>query len=98
MAVVKELYENADKVVCRCKLRTLTKGNKVLYIDRPVTKLYPLEIVSNKPQNHPSNADVVSTEKSPDISVNAREERQSTRPRTLAAEQGIEKRRNENQS
>ena len=97
-AVVTELYPSADNVVRGCKLRTLTKGNKTSYIDRPVNKLYPLEIVSTEIEDKPSTPAVVPVKNASTDSTSSSQERQNNRPRRQAAERGIEKRRNENQS
>ena len=97
-AVVTELYPSADNVVRGCKLRTLTKGNKTSYIDRPVNKLYPLEIVSTEIEDKPSTPAVVPAKNASTDSTSSSQERQNNRPRRQAAQRGIEKRRNEDQS
>ena len=49
MAVVTELHEGRDGYVRGCKLRTLTRNtNKISYLNRPVNKLYPLEVLSSE--------------------------------------------------
>ena len=48
MAVVTELYKGKDNYVRGCKLRTLTRNtSRISYLNRPVNKLYPLEILSS---------------------------------------------------
>ena len=44
--VVTERYEGADGFCRGCKIRTLTKTGRITYLNRPVNKLYPLEIQS----------------------------------------------------
>ena len=47
MGVVDELYTGRDGHVRGCKLRIVTRNNKVYYLNRPVNKLYPMEIFSS---------------------------------------------------
>ena len=44
--VVEELFKGRDGHVRGCKLRIISRNNKVSYLNRPVNKLYPLEIFS----------------------------------------------------
>ena len=46
VSVVIELYPSVDGVIRGGKVKTLTKGNKFSFIDRPVHKFYPMEILS----------------------------------------------------
>jgi len=49
MGVVEILYVGKDKYVRGCKVRTLkTKSCQIAYLNRPVNKLYPLEISCTK--------------------------------------------------
>ena len=48
MGVVVEMYKSKDDFTRGCKVRTLTKGNRSIYLNRPINKLYPLEISSAK--------------------------------------------------
>ena len=48
MAVVIVLYGGKDKHVRGCKIRTLTRNRgRITNLNRPVNKLYPLEILSS---------------------------------------------------
>ena len=52
MGIVVDLYKGKDDIVRGCKLRTLSKkGQRVSFINRPVTKLYPLEIAFKDSDN-----------------------------------------------
>ena len=51
IAVVEELYEGRDGFLRGCKVRTITKTGRVSHLDRPVNKLYPLEIQSTDIEN-----------------------------------------------
>ena len=103
MAVVVELYMGKDNIVRGCKLKTMSKGNKVSYINRPVIKLYPLEIVSEIPDNQregfrgepTKNSNSQSTDRTTPANHNIRP---STRPKSVAAEEGIRKRIHGNQN
>ena len=47
MGIVTELHVGRDAHVRGCKVRTLTRNtNRVTYLNRPVNKLYPLEVIS----------------------------------------------------
>ena len=94
IAVVEELYEGRDGFVRGCKVRTITKTGKVSHLDRPVNKLYPLEIQSTDienvdqatipPINEPNG--INSDNEIRPMLVNGR-------PRRAAAEAGIQRRR-----
>ena len=49
IGVVDELYIGRDGYIRWCKLRIITRNNKIIYLHRPVNKLYPLEIFSDAP-------------------------------------------------
>ena len=44
IGVAVELYNGRDNYVRGCKVRTRNKQHKVSYLNRPVNKLYPLEL------------------------------------------------------
>jgi len=46
MGIVNEKYTGKDGFIRGCKVKTLTKNGKSIYLNRPVNKLYPLEIQS----------------------------------------------------
>ena len=46
MGVVTDRYVGKDGYIRGCKVRTLTKAGRIIYLNRPVNKLYPLEIQS----------------------------------------------------
>ena len=49
MAVVVEVHVGRDNQIRGCKLRTLTKSkNRIIYMNRPVNKLHPLELTSSE--------------------------------------------------
>ena len=103
VGVVIELYPSVDGVVRGCKVKTLTKGNKCSFIDRPVQKLYPMEILCEDlpiPTPEPTfdaEEPTMLTPPSPLISPTSNETmneyNESTRPRRIAAVKGIEQRR-----
>ncbi len=62
MGVVTELFTGRDGFVRGCKVRTLTsKTKRVTHLNRPVNKLYPLEIESVG-DSQSSNAPIVDTD------------------------------------
>ena len=79
MAVITKLYEGRDGHV---RVRTSMKKRKgVSYLNRPVNKLYPLEITNNEYLN--------SREGTQDGCIEQVACSQSNRPRRAAAEMGI---------
>ena len=49
MGVVSEVFIGKDGYTRGCKLRTVTRNsNKISYLNRPVNKLYPLEVTSTE--------------------------------------------------
>ena len=46
MGVITDRYVGKDGYIRGCKVRVLTKAGKIRYLNRPVNKLYPLEIQS----------------------------------------------------
>ena len=100
VGVVIELYPSVDGVIRGCKVKTLTKGNKCSFIDRPVQKLYPMEILCEdlpilapKPTLNAEEPTLL-TPPSPLITPTSNERiieyNGSTRPRRIAAVKGIE--------
>ena len=99
MGVVDKLYIGKDNFVRGCKLRTLSpKRKKVVFISRPIEKLYPLEIIAkaesaDKTTNNcavpPSTKTNIGYHQNVVPSVH---DRPSNRPRRAAAERGIQRR------
>ena len=48
LGLVIELYEGKDGFKRGCKLRTITKTGRASYLNRPINKLYALEIPSER--------------------------------------------------
>ena len=103
MAVVEQLYEGRDGFIRGCKVRSITKTGRVSHFDRPINKLYPLEVQSS---------DFAETDPNPEVpanppTVNVMDDVESTiepepepvrmvvngRPRRAAADAGIRRRR-----
>ena len=87
MGVCTELRPGRDGLVRSCKVRTLTKGNRVTHIIRPIEKLYPLEILSKDTRD----ADVSSSVLDDDDKV---DEPVTSRPKRAAGIEGEQRRRN----
>ena len=98
MGVVEKLYEGRDGFIRGCQVRRITKTGRVSHLDRPVNKLYPLEVRSKDFSNSP----VHNIPTAPDSSNGSNDTIEplphSSRPRRAAAVTGILKRRSENQS
>ena len=98
IAVVQELYEGRDGFVRGCKVRTITKTGRVSHLDRPVNKLYPLEIQIRDIENVDRPTIPASNEPN---KINSDNEIRSMlvngRPPRTAAEAGIQRRRELNQ-
>ena len=99
MGVALELFEGKDGFVRGCKLRTLSKSGRVIYMNRPINKLYPLEIPSEhyadshkKKQESKSDKVVVEISDSSNSNNNQQNLIRNTRPIRAAAERGILKR------
>ena len=99
MGVVSELFTGRDGFVRGCQVRTLTpKTRRITHLNRPVNKLYPLEIQSyqesdlstNVPASNEDAATLASTEDAiaPDLRISERRKRLQR----TAAESGILKR------
>ena len=103
MGVVEQLFEGRDGFNRGCKVRTITKTGRISYLNRPVNKLYPLEVQSNvttkSVQSIPDtiinssndNVTIINNEKDSE-KVSA-----TDRPRRAAADIGIQRRREMNQ-
>ena len=96
MGVVEELYEGRDGFNRGCKVRTLTKSGKVSHLDRPVNKLYPLEIqscdFSDTTSESPTNSQIETENLEPTLIPGTVPLRVNGRPRRAAAEAGIRRR------
>ena len=106
MGLVLELYEGKDGFKRGCKLRTLSKTGRTLYLNRPINKLYPLEIRNEntiKCDEKDSHEDEIQNEDEmiPNIhnysneiqfSKNKENSNENIRPRRIAADKGILKR------
>ena len=104
MGVVIDRYVGKDGYIRGCKVRTLTKTGRIIYLNRPVNKLYPLEIQSKNEKisvsdNQGCEEPIVSemhssgieNSRNHEITDNRISERRS-RLRRVAAETGILKR------
>ena len=99
MGVCVELRPGKDGLVRSCKVRTLTKGNKITHIIRPIEKLYPLEIRSRDTQdaavNNTTSAATPSIPTPDDSSMldSESDSPTSVRPQRVAAIEGVRRRR-----
>ena len=96
--VVTETFTGSDGFIRGCKVRTLTKTGRVTHLNRPVNKLYSLEIScaierdTNSDRTVNSNcSDGKILNEDTAVAENAISERRS-RVRRVAAETGILKR------
>ena len=98
MGVVERMYTSRDGFNRGCQVRTITNTGRVSHLDRPVNKLYPLEVRSKEFSNSP----VHNIPTPPDSSNGSNDTIEplphSSWPRRAAAVTGILKRRSENQS
>ena len=81
MGVVEKMYEGRDGFKRGCRVRTITDKGRVSHVDRPVNKLYPLEVRS-KEISEPSFHDTPIASHSPNYDIDTIEPLPvSTRPR-----------------
>ena len=102
MGVCVELRPGKDGLVRSCKVRTLTKGNRISHLIRPIEKLYPLEIVSKDTRDVVDAPSVLDDDDDDDDAdevdspPTSRPQRASTssRPQRAAGIEGERRRRN----